>query len=176
MAVSSVRPSVMDVRKATTKLRLLTGSYSLQSNRAQFNQHANTNCLLCGLEPETRLHFLCECPSLAGHRESCTKELQEQAGDQMDVHINQLPPAKRLTLILDPQLYAIREGIALGPLHSRIETSTRNFCYRMHNERKSQIDKLPVNTKAGRKPRATQRPAPPTSPTLNPPCPPASHT
>ena len=35
---ASVRNSVFDVRRAEIKARLLTGPYTLQSNRAKFNQ------------------------------------------------------------------------------------------------------------------------------------------
>ena len=37
--LSSLPNAARDVRKAGTKLRLLTGTYVLQENRAKFNQH-----------------------------------------------------------------------------------------------------------------------------------------
>ncbi len=151
MAVSSVSPSVMDVRKATTKLRLITGTYSLQSNRATFNQFSNSNCIMCAQEPETRLHFLCMCPAMAQHRDICLKDLKAQVLLAIGLDIDKLTPEKRLSLILDPKEFAITEQLELGPLHSVVESSTRNYCYKMHCERRSKMETFPANTKINRK-------------------------
>ena len=58
---SSVHDIIHDSPRAQLKYRLLTGTYTLQSNRAAFNQFAvNTTCRVCGTSPETRQHFLTE--------------------------------------------------------------------------------------------------------------------
>ena len=63
---STVRNSVCDSRRAQMKCRLLTGTYTLQSNRAAFNKHAvDAICKLCRSAPETRQHFLVECQALS---------------------------------------------------------------------------------------------------------------
>ena len=36
---STVRPNIEDVKRAEIKARILTGTYTLQSNRAKFNQY-----------------------------------------------------------------------------------------------------------------------------------------
>ena len=55
---SSVRSNTLDVRRAEVKARLLTGTYTLQSNRAKFNQYkVSPTCQLCKVDPETREHF-----------------------------------------------------------------------------------------------------------------------
>ena len=42
--------------------RILTGTYTLQSNRAKFNQHdVDPTCLLCKEGPENRQHFILTC-------------------------------------------------------------------------------------------------------------------
>ena len=47
---------------AEVKVRLLTGTYILQSNRAKFNQfNEGPTCQLCNKYPETREHFLITC-------------------------------------------------------------------------------------------------------------------
>ena len=62
---ASVRNNVQDVRRAEVKARLLTGTYTLQSNRAKFNQsNVSPTCQLCNKNPETREHFLTSCESL----------------------------------------------------------------------------------------------------------------
>ena len=64
-----VRNNVHDVRRAEVKARLLTGTYTLQSNRAKFNQfNVSPICQLCNKHPETREHFLISCESLKNIR------------------------------------------------------------------------------------------------------------
>ena len=46
-----------DVRRANVKVRLLAGSYMLQSNNGIFNQTRNTVCLLCNKEEESTSHL-----------------------------------------------------------------------------------------------------------------------
>ena len=48
-----------DVRRAITKVRLLTGTYQLQKNRVKFKNGAATDlCLLCSAGTEDRVHFI----------------------------------------------------------------------------------------------------------------------
>ena len=54
-----------DSRRAQLKFRIFTGTYTLQSNRAVFNQFAvDPTCKLCDKSPETRQHFLADCQTL----------------------------------------------------------------------------------------------------------------
>ena len=56
---ATVRNNSYDVNRAKVKARLLTGTYTLQSNRAKFNQfNVSPLCQLCNKDPETReLHI-----------------------------------------------------------------------------------------------------------------------
>ncbi|MCW4345464.1 MAG: reverse transcriptase domain-containing protein, partial [Candidatus Thiodiazotropha endolucinida] len=66
---ASTSNSVRDVRRAQIKVRMLTGSYVLQSNRAKFNKaEVSPACPLCKRAPEDMCHFLLECPSLQSVR------------------------------------------------------------------------------------------------------------
>ena len=61
---ATVRNNTYDTRRAEVKVRLLTGTYTLQSNRAKFNQfNVSPICKLCCKHPETREHFLILCES-----------------------------------------------------------------------------------------------------------------
>ena len=56
---------------ASIKAKLLTGSYTLQANKARFNQYdVNPTCIVCKQEPEAegREHFLLRCEGLADTR------------------------------------------------------------------------------------------------------------
>ena len=56
---ASVRSNIKDRRRAELKVKLLTGTYTLQANWANFNQYAvDPTCKLCDSEPEDREHFL----------------------------------------------------------------------------------------------------------------------
>ena len=66
---ASVRNTTYDVRRAEVKVRLLTGTYTLQPNRAKFNQYnASPTCQLCNKNPETADHFITVCESLQNIR------------------------------------------------------------------------------------------------------------
>ena len=53
------------VRNDNTNIRMLTGTYILQENRARFNHHAvGDTCNLCLANNESREHFLVECSRL----------------------------------------------------------------------------------------------------------------
>ena len=66
---AAVRNNIRDVRRAEIKARLLTGTYTLQSNRAKFNQYnVSPICQLCNKDIETREHFLTCCETLQNIR------------------------------------------------------------------------------------------------------------
>ena len=79
VALMSVAPSVMDVWRLPTKLRLMTGRYMLQSNCASQNQHHSGTCSLCQQDIETRQHFRTSCQSLNDTRAKALKALAEVA-------------------------------------------------------------------------------------------------
>jgi hypothetical protein len=61
----TVSSEMRDVTRAMVKAKLLTGTYTLQANRAVINQYeVDKACPLCGMGPENRQHFMLECPSL----------------------------------------------------------------------------------------------------------------
>ena len=58
-----------ETTRVHTKLKLATGTYILQTNRASLNQNmVDPTCLLCKSAEETTQHFLLECPKLAATR------------------------------------------------------------------------------------------------------------
>ena len=60
---STVRLNTLDNKRAQLKCKILTGTYILQGNRTVFNQYAvDPTCKLCLKSPETRQHFIAECP------------------------------------------------------------------------------------------------------------------
>jgi hypothetical protein len=75
-ALASVQTSAKDIARLPVKLRLMTGTYYLQSNKAAFDQHRiDLTCLVCQMEPETLEHFLLDCKVLEETREPYISEL-----------------------------------------------------------------------------------------------------
>ena len=75
-ALASIQTSARDIARLPVKLRLMTGSYYLQSNKAAFNQNRiDPTCLVCQMEPETLEHFLLDCKVLVETREPYISEL-----------------------------------------------------------------------------------------------------
>ena len=61
--------NAMMIRRANIKMRLLTGTYSLQTVRAHvYKQIPSAICLLCKESDETKEHFIIECPVLSSIR------------------------------------------------------------------------------------------------------------
>ncbi len=67
--LSTSSGSPREAARIPVKLRLLTGTYILQTTRAAFNQHkVNPTCLMCGTADETVNHFLLDCAALSNKR------------------------------------------------------------------------------------------------------------
>ncbi|CAG2245708.1 unnamed protein product [Mytilus edulis] len=65
----SVGQNMIEIRKATTKVRMLTGTYMVQADKHKFSQYKiDPTCLLCHREIEDILHVLTQCPVLGSER------------------------------------------------------------------------------------------------------------
>ena len=97
---ATVRDNVYYSRRAQTKCRLLTGKYTLQSNRAVFSQHlVDPTCKLCNKAPETREHFLVEYQVPSQERK---KYLRHAENITDSLRVDLLCPHSLTRLILDP--------------------------------------------------------------------------
>jgi len=81
--------SSREAERLKPKLKLVTGTYILQSNRKSFNQHAvDETCLLCGTAAESAEHFVLTCPMLDSVRipilSDVNSELQRLIGSNLD--------------------------------------------------------------------------------------------
>ena len=65
-----------EVPRIAVHLKIVTGTYILQSNRASFNQNeVDPTCLLCKTGAETLTHFLLHCAILESIREPILKDM-----------------------------------------------------------------------------------------------------
>ena len=140
---STLSQNVRDVRRATIKVKLLTGTYTLQANRAVFNQHEiESTCPLCQNAPETREHFLAVCPTLSSIRDAhfsrITTFLFNSNTDRENNWKNE--PGWLTQLILDCTHPSVKAHLGLTPNElSGLEGKTRDLCFALHAARSSVV-------------------------------------
>ena len=118
---STVRNCLTDNKRAQLKCKLLTGTYILQGNRAAFNQYTiDPTCKLCLAAPETRQHFIAECPAFEAEREAFSENLRNNPVLPDELKCDLLNPELFTQLTLDASFYiSERENLELLELHSR---------------------------------------------------------
>lgn len=74
--------NMREVQRIHTKLRIATGTYILQVNRASFNQNkVDPSCMLCRNGEETLRHFLLDCSALSVIRNPITDNILDACRD-----------------------------------------------------------------------------------------------
>jgi hypothetical protein len=132
---STVANTIVDVHRTATKVRILTGTYLLQSNRARFNQFENSECPLCHTEEETYCHFLLTCPELETYRLQHIREIESLCKDANQwKHWQYISSANEsmLQMIIDVSRFQWLLGQTLS---LRIEPITRRLCIELHKRR-----------------------------------------
>ena len=140
---STTNLNVKDVQRAAVKVRLMTGTYSLQEKKSKYYPGTDASCPLCRQAPETLRHFLLACEDLQWVREHHMQRIQEavvscysEAVWDALVWNQQL----MVQLILDCTV----DGILPTPPDSLqlvvIESAARRYCYALHWLRKKLTD------------------------------------
>ena len=76
---NTVDNTVMDVKRAVVKARILTGIYYLQADRDKFRRSGTmSQCPHCSATSEDRLHFLIACVPLNQVRQSYITEIEKR--------------------------------------------------------------------------------------------------
>ena len=127
------------ISKSAIKVRLLTGTYTLQSNRKKFNQHTVSEiCLLCNTQAEDRLHFILKCPTLHTNRQKHLNTLQNMLAMRVSIEIaGQIFDDENLLLqcILDCSHPIISNLIGDYDVLDDIEEISRNLIFDLHTDR-----------------------------------------
>ena len=135
-----------DIPCISTKLKLLTGSYILQVNRAAFNQNqVDPTCMMCQQAPETVDHFLVECSEFEEKRRpimdsifSLVNELFEPA----------LASEELVQILLDcSKLVDCQNDRSVLPTVNKLEKLSKRLCYILHTERYKQLKIIPKRLK-----------------------------
>ena len=132
---ASVGSNPTETRKAVIKARLLAGSYTLQANRAAFNQYqVRDQCPLCQGDPEDRIHFILLCPELSESRDRHLRIIRA-VYPEYDILSNHL----KVTILLDSNTCVHPECDT-----ANLEVASRNFIYIIHCHRTRILNTAPV--------------------------------
>ena len=138
--LSSANPS--DINRIPTKIRITTGTYILQSNRAAFNQNeVNKTCLLCNKADETLEHFLLICEQLEYKRAPILKDLIDKSANVLAK--SKIRSIDLLQLIMDPFYYLdkSKKEESYTDIMMQIEPQCRRLCYHLHQIRYELLDR-----------------------------------
>ena len=119
------------------KARLLTGSYTLQFNRAKFNQfRVNPLSPLCKQAPETREHFIVTCKCLKDIRSRYLRKIRDIFGCSSSTdHILQTPELC-IQLLLDSSHPCVSQCLELSEKQTvLLELRSRELIYALHLKR-----------------------------------------
>lgn len=120
-----------DNARLTVKLKLLTGSYILQSKRIKmYKNEIDPTCLLCKNEEETIDHFLLSCKELKSIREPIMNELCATL-EECNINLNHFSDFQRIQLILDCTTVVQTQKIAPANAY-RIEQLSRRLLFQLH--------------------------------------------
>ncbi|CAC5397678.1 unnamed protein product [Mytilus coruscus] len=141
----SVGQNMIEIRKATTKVRMLTGTYMVQTDKHKFSQYTiDPTCLLCHREIEDILHVLTTCPVLGSERKEYFTPIKQLVTENSPPGTWKLLFNNKLAvtqLVLDCTKYFKQLGFK-EELILKLETRTRHFCFKLHYQRLSLLKKL----------------------------------
>ena len=151
-ALASVQTSARDIARLPVKLRLMTGTYYLQSNKAAFNQNRiDPTCLVCQMEPETLEHFLLGCNVLAETPEPYISELNVLIKEcHSCVKCNATNTCiLNLHSILDPSTVCCGCDCNCLKTLCTFEHVSRRLCFALNTKRNNILKTLPNNRRKG---------------------------
>lgn len=138
-------------REATrlpVKLKIATGTYILQSNRATFNQNpVKATCLLCNNQDESLDHFLLDCEKLQDVRSPILSDLLhacEVIRQGLDIEVLD---TSLLEIIVDSScLLDIYPSLKSEDIHM-VQFHSVRLCYTLHTVRYKRLEIVPRRKK-----------------------------
>ena len=142
---STVRLNTLDNKRAQLKCKILTGTYILQGNRAVFNQYAvDPTCKLCLKSPETRQHFIAECPVFEYERQEFLGKVKTNTdllNSKNALDGNLQNPETLTQLVLDASA-VIETHKRQSEILDKIELHTREYIYKIHQKRIAKLKQI----------------------------------
>ena len=101
-----------DVIRLPSKLRLMCGSYVLQTTRSKFNNtQINSKCLLCGNAEDTAGHYILTCETLEKFRNPILTNICETYFNLTGKGYRILDTRSKLQIIIDSSVLLSQENI-----------------------------------------------------------------
>ena len=128
-----------EIHRVHTKLKIATGTYILQTNRASFNQNrVDPTCMMCRSREETVKHFLLECPVLSATRTPIMNSILEACSSLYNLACD---TDTLLELIIDCS--ALIDTNTHNQELSNVEYQTRRLCFALNCERYKRLALIP---------------------------------
>ena len=135
---------VHEASRIPVQLRIATGTYILQCNRAVYNQFEDdSTCNLCCVADETLTHFLLECKALQECRQPIVAAIESACASLcVDLGICTLG-VELVKLVIDcSSVLAVHPEVKVAQLQEIQFHSTR-LCYALHSLRFKKLGLVP---------------------------------
>lgn len=123
-----------DIPRIATRLKIVTGTYLLQTNRAAFSKSVKGTCQLCDDADETLEHFLLACKKLMNTRQKIMTGIIEAAA-RVFAKVPFSNEINLIQLIMDPFYYTITQKDLVQEVQTEIEPHCRRLIYALHTEK-----------------------------------------
>ncbi|CAC5385123.1 unnamed protein product [Mytilus coruscus] len=133
--------SARDIGRIPPKLKMLTGTYILQSHRIKmYENETDLMCFICHQGDETLEHFILECEGLSDIRNPITDEINAILKGSTNVDFHEQTSKVKMQILLD--ITMLRENLKLDTkLMAKIEYCSRRLLFLLHTTRYSFLSK-----------------------------------
>ena len=136
--------SARDAARYPVQLKLITGTYVLQSNRSAFNKsEVDPTCKLCEQSDETLEHFILQCPELSGRRDPILNDINCELVSLGQPVLEAMLPCDRIKLLIDPTHIVTWNNLKFKDVKKLedLEFQCKRLLYFLHNDRYSILKK-----------------------------------
>lgn len=122
------------------KIKIVTGSYILQLDRAKFNTNENTQCRLCDQESEDLIHFILKCKTLDPIRTPYLEEINKIIQVVTKNSFYGYDHTTQLQIILDctkieNEIFSNQKKSRILEITADIKYISRRLCFALHSTR-----------------------------------------
>lgn len=126
--------SSIEISRIPPKLKMLTGTYILQTIRTKMYADEDAKCQLCKVETETLEHLLLNCTELSNIRNPILRQIQDIFLHHTEYDLCQQSTSVQMQILLD--ITRISKVLRLTDDQIRqIEYQIRRLIYALHSER-----------------------------------------
>ncbi|KAK3108656.1 hypothetical protein FSP39_012687 [Pinctada imbricata] len=144
-----------EVPRLAIQVKLATGTYILQANRAAFNQQdVDPTCVLCKSGCEDLEHFLLLCTALDTVRNEYLNDIKHCVEKYLNCDYELMSNIQKMQVFLDFHKLSPDRSVYSNKKHVTtaardLSYHTRRYCYALHIARYYAISKLPTKKRHG---------------------------